>query len=322
MIRLSDNRMKSGDISYNFSVAKVLAILMVATAHYFGGLLWIPTTIALFVFAFSSGYFSSLKYRGDFSVGKFWKAKLVRLGYGLAVADVFLLLLFLIQGRSGIWTWETPLGMVGLNEILPWLGMKHRTPFGYGLWFLTVLWLFYLAYPAIERINRNPARASAFILIMLVLTTYLNFAVHIEHVDYAIWMTVFAFLFGSYAATIKERLPWIWASGMLVACITAMLALNKLWDIHSLNYYLIILSAVAACDILLVRRLPGFLAPLSIVLSGCVMEIYLIHEYLFIRPQHSALFGYALSMLLIVLAAKFLSIVRDRLKSAVDRRLA
>jgi hypothetical protein len=36
---------------------------MLVAGHYFGGLLWIPTTIALFIFAFSSG---------DFSVEKFW----------------------------------------------------------------------------------------------------------------------------------------------------------------------------------------------------------------------------------------------------------
>jgi len=49
--------------SYNFKVAKVIAILTVAAGHFLHlqGF-WIAVTAGLFVFAFSSGYFTSLKY--------------------------------------------------------------------------------------------------------------------------------------------------------------------------------------------------------------------------------------------------------------------
>lgn len=310
--------MKPADISYNFSVAKVLAILLVATAHYFdGSILWIPTTVALFVFAYSSGYFSASKYRGNFSIQKFWRAKLVRLGYSLAVTNAFLLLLFLFQGRSDIFSWSTPLGMVGLNATLPWLGLHGHTPFGNGLWFLAVLWLFYIAYPAIERINRNPRRALIFILLTLGVTTYLNFTVL---VGYELWITLFAFLFGAYVATTKIRLPFALASSILIASATTMLALNKIWNIDAYNYYLIFISAVAVCDILLVYRLPAFLSPISSALSGCVLEIYLIHTYLFIHSARSPFTGFAASALLIILVAKFLSAIRERLKAFIESK--
>ncbi|WP_031595284.1 acyltransferase family protein [Ferrovum myxofaciens] len=308
--------MKPDDISYNFSVTKVMCILMVATAHYFGGLLWIPTTVALFVFAFSSGYFSASKYHGDFSISRFWKAKLIRLGYSLVVTNCFLLLLFLIQAKSKIFSWDTLLSMVGLNAILSWFGIHNHSPFGNGLWFLAVLWMFYILYPVIERTNRNPKVAFIFILCMLGITTYLNFTVL---VGYELWITIFGFLFGTYIATIKSRLPFIYASGILIASITTMLALNKYWGIHSLNYYFILVSAVAICHILLTRRLPDIIGPISSILAGSVLEIYLIHTYLFIKTPNYPFLGYVVSMLLIILVAMFLSATRDRLKTTIDK---
>ncbi|WP_297480428.1 hypothetical protein [Ferrovum sp.] len=141
-LRIVDaTQIKSSDISYNFSVAKVLSILMVATGHYFGGILWVPTTVALFVFAFSSGYFSALKYTGNFSVKKFWIAKVVRLGFSLIFINFFLLLLFIFQRKNNIFSWDSVLGMAGLGSIFTWLGLPYKSPFGSGLWFLTTLYL-------------------------------------------------------------------------------------------------------------------------------------------------------------------------------------
>ena len=292
--------MKPADISYNFSIAKVLSILTVVAGHYFGGLLWIPTTIALFIFAFSSGYFSSSKYTGDFSVGKFWKAKVVRLGLSLALINLFLLMLFLYQGRSNVMTWDTLWGMSGLSAALAWFGLPYHSPFGYGQWFLTVLWIYYLAYPAIERINRSPDTATAFLLSALVVTTYLNF--HVT-VGYELWMTVFGFILGTYAGRIPARMTFARSGGILGASIAAMLILNKFFNVNFLNYYFILVSSVMVCNILLVRRLPDALGPFILPFAGCVLEIYLLHYYLFVRFPASAIAGFALSLTLILITA-------------------
>lgn len=306
--------MEYRDISYNFSVAKVLSILMVATGHFFSGtILWIPTTVALFIFAFSSGYFSAAKYVGAFSVRKFWRAKIVRLGYSLAVIDLFLLMLFLFEGRGGIFSWKTLVAMAGLNAVLPWMGIPYRGPFGYGLWFLTVLWLFYLAYPVIERINRERLRAVLFIGLMLAVTTGLNFTVL---VGYELWLTVFGFLFGCFVAGTPARLPFSWAFGLLAGCVAAMLALNGFWHVHAFNYFLILAASVAVCAVLLAKRLPDRLSPFATLLSGCVMEIYLIHSYLFVHFRIPVILDYLVSIALIVLVAKALAALRDGLRSA------
>ncbi|WP_297505756.1 acyltransferase family protein [Ferrovum sp.] len=309
--------MKPADISYNFSIAKVLSILMVAAGHYFGGLLWIPTTIALFIFAFSSGYFSSSKYTGDFSVKKFWKAKVIRLGLSLALINLFLLALFLVSGKNNLMTWDTLWGMSGLSAALAWFGLPYHSPFGYGQWFLTVLWIYYLAYPAIERINRNSGVATAFLLSALVFTTYLNFHVL---VGYELWITVFGFILGTYAGRIPARMTFVRSGGTLVACITSMLILNKFFNVNSLNYYFILVSSVMVCNILLVRRLPDALGPPLLPLQGVVLEIYLLHCYLFVRFPASAIAGFTLSLTLILLTAMTLGRINLFL-AAVRRKL-
>lgn len=305
--------MKPADISYNFSVAKVLSILTVVAGHYLGGLLWIPTTVALFIFAFSSGYFSSNKYTGDFSIGKFWKAKVARLLPGLALINLFLFVLFLFQGRSGVFTWDSLWGISGFSAALAWFGIPYHSPFGFGQWFLTVLYIYYLAYPAIERINRNPAAATILVLSALAVTTYLNFRVT---VGYELWITVFAFMLDTYAGRMPARLTFSLSALILAASIASMLILNRLFNVNALNYYFILISSVMACNILLVRRLPDALGPIFMPLSGCVLEIYLIHFYLFVRLPGSQAAGFALSLALILVAAMALGRVNSFLAAA------
>ena len=70
-------------VSFNFSVAKVAAILLVVSGHYFSdSLLWIPVTMGLFLFAYASGRFTSSRYAGNLSLKTFWWRKLVRLPDG------------------------------------------------------------------------------------------------------------------------------------------------------------------------------------------------------------------------------------------------
>ena len=152
-------------VSDNFTLAKFLAIILVSTGHYFdGSLLWVPVTVGLFIFAFASGYFTSLKHSPEMPLGKFWLAKARRLGPPLIVINLFLGILFLVQGREGIWHPHTLLGMTGLTGFLNWFGIANQSPFGAGLWFMTVLLLFYLLYPLLAKLLITRGAAIAFLL--------------------------------------------------------------------------------------------------------------------------------------------------------------
>ena len=67
--------------SRNFRFAKALAIVFVFSGHFGTGIpgFWMLVSIGLFVFAFSSAYFTSAKYHEVLDLRAFWKCKLLRL---------------------------------------------------------------------------------------------------------------------------------------------------------------------------------------------------------------------------------------------------
>ena len=91
--------------SQTFHVLKFCSILMVIFGHFFGeiALSWVPVTVGLIIFSFSSGMFTSMKYDGAFEIKKFWKNKFRRLGVNLLVIDIILLVLFIYKGEKKIY---------------------------------------------------------------------------------------------------------------------------------------------------------------------------------------------------------------------------
>ncbi len=305
--------MSFDDISYNFNVAKVLSILMVATGHYFGGILWIHATFALFIFAFSSGFFTSRKYQHSFNKTKFWNAKIVRLRNPIFVIDIFLLLIFLAQKRPGILTWQTLPSLIGVNGFLTWFKLTNPSPFGAGLWFFTLLLLFYTFYPLIALLNKKHSSAISFVVIFLLLTTILHHTLPIGHM---LWMTMFAFILGSYSGVYVRAIhPTIFSSAAAISCLL-LLSVNVLLDYNQLNYHLILIASISIIGYLLNRRLPDFVLSKLLPLSGCIIQIYFIHTYLFLKNiTNVPLVDYAITMLVIVIAAYFLSKISARLSS-------
>ncbi len=139
-----------------FDILKFGSICLVFFGHFFADtipLIWIPVTTALIVFGFSSGYFTSLKYSDSFDIKEFWKKKFQRLGVNILVINVFLLLVFVLQDKPGIWTWQTLVNFPGLTGFLNWFHIDNISPFGRGMWFFTLLIIFYAVYPVLRAIR-------------------------------------------------------------------------------------------------------------------------------------------------------------------------
>ena len=310
--------MKFEDISYNFSVAKVLAILTVASGHFFKGFWWAPVTNALFVFAFSSGFFTSKKYNGTYSKKKFWAAKLSRLLYPILVIDVFLLALLTLKKADGINTWDTIPSLFGLNGFLDWFGIVNHSPFGAGLWFFTLLILFYILYPIILTINKYKTFAVVCLILSLITTYTLYYLVHFNH---ALWLCSFAFVFGVFAARFNFKIhPYISLSCFIFSYFL-MLYLSFFQDFKSLNYFFINISSISLVLYLLNKRLPNLLLEKFLILSGCAIEIYFIHTYLFIEFTRYHLVNYLLSMLIIITVAYILSMITQKLRTEFAPKL-
>lgn len=297
-------------VSDNFTLAKFLAIILVSTGHYFdGSLLWVPVTVGLFIFAFASGYFTSLKHSPDMPLDKFWLAKARRLGPPLIVINLFLCILFLIQGRVGIWHPHTLLGMTGLTGFLNWLGIPNQSPFGAGLWFMTVLLLFYLLYPLLAKLLATRSATIAFLLLSAVICTWGHLY---ASPPYMLWPTVFGFCLGAIAGRLNWQPQKTRAIALGAIAVLAMLAANAM-GIKQFNVLLIVITSIASVAFLLCVPI-SFPANRVSILGGSILEIYLIHGYLFIRPAGwPSWLGYLASMLVILIAAVLLSQLAQRL---------
>lgn len=298
-------------ISFNFSVAKVLAILLVVAGHFFTGVpLWIPVTIGLFVFAYSSAYFTSRKYRSGFSTRSFWASKAWRLGIPFWVTQFSLLMLFLLTGKSGIWTWQTVIHWLGQSGWLNWFALPNPSPFGSGLWFLTLLLLFYLAYPAIDRWNAVGTRAKISVSVAFAVALVLQHSVDVGHM---LWVTAFAFWYGAYAGRYSVGgTDWTWlVVGVAIAAV--LFGLNAA-GLKALNIPLLAGVAIAFVHWLEKVSLPKKYLSWLQWLSPCVLEIYLIHTYLFVDQGWSLPVRFIVSILLIIISAQLLAQLTNRLE--------
>lgn len=184
------------DVSQNFSVAKVLSILKVLTGDCFSEIaLWVSTTVALFVFGFSSGFFTAAKYSESVSIYIFWRRKIDRLAYHLLVINLFLLIFLMVTAKKGLFSWHTVVSLFGLTGFLNWFKIPNKSPRGLGLWFFTLLLIFYALYPLLSFLNRSKVRACIFILFSIAILTTLHFTIRMGHM---LWMTAIAFLLGPF----------------------------------------------------------------------------------------------------------------------------
>jgi len=304
------------NISNNFNMAKVLSIFTVVLghSHLLPVNIWVTVTIGLLVFSFSSGYFTSLKYNGDFSKKEFWLKKAKRLGVNLIVINVFLLILFLIQGRSGIWTWHTIVNMLGLNGFLNWFYIQNLSPFGAGLWFFTLLLVFYLTYPVLEWINRNKIISYLFVVFFVIVAFYLQKYIVYGH---ALWLTACGFVTGVFCARNDINISLNVSALVSGVMLATMFSLNYLLGIKDYNFFLILFFAVFGIFSFINLKLSGLLVVPASYFSGCLLEIYLIHTYLFVEPTGYRFADFVISFLLILLSAKILQII----SSAMTRQL-
>ena len=296
----------NNDISYNFSIAKIIAILMVLTGHFFGGILWIPTTVGLFVFGFSSGFFTATRYRGDFSVKEFWSKKINRLGFKLLTIDLFLLILFLVSGKKNIWNWHSSVAALGLNGVFDWMHIHKNSPFGNSLWFFTLLLIFYAIYPLIEKVNRSKKPASVLLIICLVVFSVCHYFIIVGH---ELWFTAFSFVFGAYIKKYPIKISPL--KILLVGVISSFLLIyfNIAFDIKIFNHFFILSFSISIVLFLTLFKLPERGFCLLGFLGGCTLEIYFIHTYLFL-PENIILpiyLRYFFSFSIIVICAFILS---------------
>ena len=315
----SQKSLLSISVSRNFSFAKVAAILTVTTGHWYTGtILWIPVTFGLLVFAFSSGYFTAALYGPDIDRGKFWRKKIERLALRFWLAMGFIGLIAVLSGKSVV-HWHTLIHLLGLSGVLNWVGIPNASALGLGLWFFTLLLIFYLIYPFLADATRSKFNAFLISVLGFALAVCLEENVKVGH---ELWLTAYAFVVGVAFGAHPLRLK---SSFMLAATLLlwgSLLALN-MFGIKLLNTLLIGAGGIALAVWLTLTKLPqwNFIDRIA-SLERYVLEIFLIHMYLFLRPTGNETLNFFLSLGLIIVVAVILGKFAELISGIVfrDRR--
>ena len=291
---------------------KVLSIFMVMIGHFFKEyeLLWVPVTVGLLIFSFSSGYFTAVKYRGRYSIKKFWKRKFERLGINLLVVNSALLCLFVFQGRAGIVTWHSVINIIGLNGLFSWSKIPNLSPFGAGMWFFTLLLIFYACYPLIEKMNAG--LLLHFSVLFTVGAFYLSRHVYLGH---SLWMTACGFMIGVYAGKGHLKVSSNLCAFLAMIILSVMLYANFVLSFKELNFFFILFFSLTLIGAVTELRLPQTVNTISFFFTGCLLEIYLVHWYFFMTPTSHRLLNFLISFFIIVLISKFLSSVSTKLNN-------
>lgn len=301
-------------VSRNYSFAKVVAILTVTTGHWFSGtVLWIPVTFGLFVFAFSSGYFTSALYGENVDRGQFWRKKLERLGvrYWIILAFISALLFW---SDKPIWHWHSLVHLSGMSGVLNWAGIPNRSALGAGLWFFTLLLAFYLSYPYLARLARSSAAAGGLVVGGFVLAVILEENIKVGH---ELWLTAFGFIAGVAWGIHRPRLSAFLMFVLTALLWSALLVLN-LAGYKSLNTVLVAAGAFSVAIWLTVAQLPDWEVIKWVAkLDKYLLEIFLVHTYLFIRPVKHDLIDFSISLCLILLVSLALGWIADRITACL-----
>lgn len=289
-----------------FNMLKVLSIFMVVTGHFFKEfeLLWVPVTVGLLIFSFSSGYFTSMKYKGHFSKKEYWKKKANRLGIHLVIINSVLLILFTIQGRENIISWHSLVNMIGMNGFLNWFGINNTSPFGAGMWYFTLLLVFYACYPILQTMNGK--LISGFTLCFIIGMFILDKSVYVGH---ALWLTACGFIIGVWAEKHHFTPPVNLSRITAVLIFLIMVLMNYKMGINSYNFLFILFFSIAAIYGCMDLKIPNQLNCVVLYFSSCLLEIYLLHPYL--RPAVTSvkMINYVLSIVIVVVISKMASSV-------------
>lgn len=290
---------------------------MVVFGHFYDGfdLFWIPVTVGLMIFSYSSGFFTAGKYKENFDKTNFWKQKFYRIGITLLFADLFLLILFILQKRPDLFTWQTIISALGLTGLLNWFHIPNNTPFGAGLWFLTLLYLFYLAYPLLLKITRRKKIAVAFCFVYTIIMWILNSAIPYGHM---LWLTSCGFVFGVAVRRFNFHMKRKFSISLILFSILSMIFCNFIFSIKLFNVILILTFSVALMLAIEDFRIPDCIIRATSFFNGTIFLIYILHPYLFFDVFKSSFGNTILSMIIVSLICRGMEII---LKKTYKRSL-
>lgn len=306
--------------SANARIFKPVAILCIVFGHFhtMGGrpvavlaYWWNISAIALIYFTICSAYFTRIKYRDRLDVGEFWANKARRLGAKLVLVNGFLLAVFMARGEDNIWSVHSLVNVLGMTGFLNWFGIQNVSPFGAGLWFLTLLFMFYAVFPWLRGLYDafpGPGPTLAGVAACLVLDRTVP-------VGHTLWLTMAGYFVGMFLADSRIRMDKTVALASMAGLLGAFVAFN-VFQIKVCNGLFLVLLAVLF--FILTMTIAFHRTPLRVLglLDGAVLEIFMLHTYLFWYPTRMLAPDFMISLAIVCAVAVVLAQLSKRLARA------
>jgi len=304
-----------------FDILKVFSMFFVFLAHFVGAVypeipIWLLASFALFIFGFSSAYFTSEKYFGNFSLKQYFGNKIKRLYVGLAVIFVFLGLLFFVEGRQNIFSFQSLMQYLGFGGILNWFSIENTSPFGAGMWFITLLLIFYLLFPILNRFIAGKIQTWTFMVLGIIcLYVWSMFF----YPGTSLFLTASAFILGFGFSRLKLKL----SSGhalylaLLSVAFFGVYAFFVLIKFKQFNFFFQFFMYL--CAMLFLLRVPLIIKlfnPISF-LSMCLLEFYLIAPYLSFHLFNHLIVDLLFSIAIILPVSLALASISKRISKAL-----
>ena len=247
---------------------------------------------------FSSAYFTEIKYGSKKKITGYWESKFARLALRILIINCFLITFLLLKKEEGVFSWHSLVHILGGTGFLNWFHITNQSPLGAGLWFLTLLFLFYSIYPIfrfyIDRVTDFPVVLYGYGLMFI-----LQFYFPMGHM---LWLTSFSFIWGMFCAKNAFSPKAATVIAVFSVICTALLFLLNLSGVKQFNFFLISMISLGVP-----ASLVGIKIPASVVMnkffrfiSDHMLEIYFIHGYLFIHPFSNQVTDFSLTLLLIM----------------------
>lgn len=237
---------------------------------------WVPGDVGLFFFTATSGYFTALRYPGAAMMQGYWRRKVSRLCGLFLFLNAVLGCVFLATGREGVFTWDALVNLLGLNGFLNWFHLGNDSPFGAGQWFFTLLLLFYLVYPVMNRAVTTPARGRLLLWGCVALAAVMQVRLPYGH---SLWSTSVGFVAGFWLARFGGSHPARSGWFALCACLAGAVAYRFIGHLPVLAYSVIGLAGYVCTVLALTVRLPLLPARVLDAVGDLMLPLYIIHTY-------------------------------------------
>ncbi len=300
-------------LSINGTLIKCTSLFLIIIGHFWVDFPWLLSWIAIFNFSFLSGTLTCIKYQDKLDLLIFWKRKIQRFGINLMVINTFLLIIFLCQDKQGIFTWQTIIAFFGLNGVINWFFLPNPSPYRVEIWFFTLLIIFYLVFPLLLMIYKKRNCSILFVIFTILITAYLNEKIKY---NYALWLAICSFSTSGAFINLFFKINAKTSLLYFFIVISMMIALNLL-NIKYFNYIGIFISSICFLSFFIKLEFPIVLYQISKKFENCLLEIYLIHRYLFIKITNYKIADFCLSIILILIVAINLRNISNYLRNKI-----